>query len=334
MRRSLFVLLVATTACGGQQKPKDPPPPLPEPKVEEAKKPDAPAEPDAPKEPPVPQGPLELTLPSPKSTVKLVSAGKGAKKALKLTPKAGLKQQVEVALDFTGGQDGPAEVGGKKDEVAPTVLLAADIETKEVAANGQAKFQLTISGVDAKDMAGSKTSGAEFKGEIQSLTGATIAGSVGSDGTSSDLTLRVEKPDAKTQGAMELIKVTLLPFWPVLPTEAIAPGAKWTVTSTQKIADQLEVTKVVSYELVAQKGAAWTIKGTTKISGVDQDLQGAKIGSIGGGGTTEHVATEGALVPATKQKQTTDFTITAGDPTKPVLVKFHLEQTNALTPKS
>jgi hypothetical protein len=339
MRKSLAVLLVAA-ACGGKQTPKEPPPPLPEPKVEEAKKPDEPAQPEEPKEPPVPQGPIELTLPSPKTTVKLVSAGKGAKKPLKLTPRAGLKQQIEVALDFTGGQEAPPELGGKKDEVSPTVVLAADVETQEVGADGQAKFQLTISGVDAKDMAGSKMTGAEFKQEIQSLAGATIAGSVGADGASSDLTLRVEKPDAKTPGAMELIKVTLLPLWPVLPAEAVAPGAKWTVTSIQKIADQLEVTRVVSYELVGKKGTAWTIKGTTKISGTDQDVQGAKIGAIGGGGTTEHTVNDGTLVPSTKQTQKTEFTITAtappmkeGETPKSVNVKFHLDQTNALTLK-
>ena len=343
MRKTLLVFLIAA-ACGGKQTPKEPPPPLPEPKVEEeAKKPDPAPEPEE-KEPPVPQGPLEVTLAMPKPTVKLVSAGKGTKKAVKLSPKAGVKQQIELMLDFTGGQDGPVEVGGKKDEISPTVVLAGNVETKEVGADGLAKFNITIDGVDAKDMAGSKVPGAQFKADLASLSGATIAGSVGADGAMSDLTLRVDKPDAKTPMAMELIKATLLPFWPVLPAEAIGPGAKWTVTSSQKIADQLDITKVVTYELVAKKGTTYTIKGATKFSGADQMVGGgggpaAKIGSISGDGTLEHSVNEGALVPSTKQKQTNQFTITAtapaqdGMPEKTIVVKFHLDTANALTAK-
>lgn len=334
MRQRLFALVLAVAACGGKQKHVDTVPLPPEPKpTEEAKKPPEPEKPAEPAKPPVPTGPLELTLTAAKPTVKLVSPGKGKKVALKIVPKAGTKQQTEIALDFMGGQDGPPEAGGKQDQIAPTVVLAADVETKEVGTDGQSKFQMTISGVDAKDVAGAKVPADQFKQELTSLAGATINGSVGANGSTSDLTLRVEKPDAKSAEALALVKTVLLPMWPVLPDEAIAPGAKWTVTTTEKIADQLEVTKTVNYELVAKKGTAWTIKGTAKMTGTDQDLQGAKIGSIGGGGTTESTVNEGSLLPATKQKLATDFTITAGDPAKPVQVKFHIEQGNAVTVK-
>lgn len=334
MRQRLFAIVLVLAACGGKQKQVETVPLPPEPKEEAKKEPEPkPAEPE---KPAVPQGPLELKLEAAAPTVKLVNGGKGKKVALKVAPKAGAKQTVEVALDFQGGQDGPAEAGGKVDQIAPTVVLAADVETKEVAADGQSKFTMTVSSVDAKDVQGAKVPAAQFKAELLSLQGATIEGSVGPNGATSELTLKIEKPDAKSMEALALVKTVLLPMWPVLPNEPIAPGAKWTVTTTEKIADQLEVTKTVDYQLVSKKGTEWTIKGTAKMTGKDQDLQGAKIGGIGGAGTFDLVITEGVLLASSKQKLTTDFTITAGaneaNP-KGIQVKFHIEQQNALTLK-
>jgi hypothetical protein len=335
MRQRLFSLVLVLAACGGKQKHVDTVPLPPEPKQEEAKTEPEP-KPAEPEKPAAPQGPVELKLEAAKPTVKLVSAGKGTKTALKVAPKAGAKQTVEVALDFQGGQDGPPEAGGKQQQIAPTVVLAADVETKEVA-DGQSKFTLTISGVDAKDVTGAKVPADQFKAELTSLLGATIEGTVGANGATSDLTLKIEKPDPKSMEALALVKTVLLPMWPVLPDQPIAPGAKWTVTTTEKIADQLEVTKTIDYQLVSKKAGQWTIKGTAKVTGKDQELGGenqkAKISDIGGGGSFESVITEGTLVSKSTQKLATDFTISAGDPAKPVLVKFHIEQANALTLK-
>lgn len=341
MLRSLLPILVAVSvsACGGTSKPSTPPAPLPpEPAVAEQKPAEQP--PAEPAEPPVPPGPMEVTVPSADVQVKLVSAGKGKKAPLKLTPTAGATQATELALDFTGGQEAPAELGGKQDEVAPTVLIAANVETQEVDANGHTRFQMTVSGVDTKDKPGQKVSSQAFKEELGTLIGAKIEGTVGPNGAMGPLKLVIDKPDAKSEGALAFVRLSLMPLWPVLPNEAVGTGAKWKVTSTQKIADQLEVKKVVDYELVSKKGNAYTIKGTTKISGEEQTVQGAKLGSITGNGSTEVTLAQGALLPTTKQNMATNFTITVTPPpeapagSQPVEIKFHVEQANALTPKA
>jgi len=341
MLRSILPILVAVaTACGGSPKSTTPPPTLPpDHKTEEAANPVV-EEPKKPEPPPVPQGPIEITLSAPTVEVKLVNGGKGKKTALKLTPKAGVKQSTELTLDFMGGQDGPPETGGKKEEVAPTVVLGADVETQDVAADGLAKFQFTVTSVDVRDKPGQKVGSAEFKSELGSLVGATIGGSVAANGSASDLKLRIEKPDAKSGGALEFVKLSMMPLWPVLPTEPVAPGAKWTVTTKQKIADQLDITKVVSYELVAKKGTAWTIKGSTKITGEEQNVQGAKLGAIGGDGVTEVTINDGALLAAYKQNMATSFTITVTPPaeappgSKEIVNKFPFSQAKALSPTS
>jgi len=354
MRRILLALLVAAGCGGGSHKSTTPPPPLPDTKTETpapAPKPDAdkPAT-DAAKEPPAPTGPVEVTLKAPQSTVKLVAPGKGKRVALKLTPKAGDKAPVEIAMDFSGKTSAPPELGGTQEQIAPTVVLGGQLETKDVGADGATKFQVTVDNVDARDVTGSKTPAAEFKKNLQSLSGMTIGGEVKGNGSTSDLTLRVEKPDPASQEALGLIHLSLLPMWPVLPTEPVAPGAKWQVTTTQKLADQLDVTQTTDYELVSHKGAAWVIKGTTKITGTDQDItavdpktgqKGPKtvIGKIAGTGTTEATISDGSLTPAAAQKLQTSFEATVTAPGKDgkdqtIALKFELKQGNAVTLKS
>jgi hypothetical protein len=335
MRRSFFVIVLAVAACGGKQKSTTPPPPLPEPKAEAKPEPPKEEVAEAPKEPPVPQGPLAMTITAPKVTVKLINAGKGKKVALKHTSKAGDKQAVEIALDFAGKQVAAPEHGGTIDQIAPTVVLLADAEAKEVATDGATKFNLTISGVDARDKAGAVSTATDFKTELASLTGATIEGAVNANGQVSDLTLRVQKPDKYTIQVLGMVKLSLMPMWPVLPTEAIAPGAKWQVSATTKLADRLDVTHITDYELIAKKGKVWTIKGTTKVTGADQDVgDGAKMGGIAGTGSAEATVNEGTLVPTNKQSLKTDFTASGTDPqqNKTISIAFHLEQENAVTP--
>jgi hypothetical protein len=328
MRRLFCVFLAAAAACGGSKKSTDLPPTLPEPT---AAKPVEPPKETEPAEPPVPQGPVELTLPAPKVTVKLVAPGKGKRAPLKLAAKPGDKQSIELTLDFAGKQSFD---GNEQADVAPTVVLLADVEAKEVDADGATKFEMTISGIDARDVAGAKNTGAEFKEELKSLTGATLAGAVNANGSISDLVLRVETPDHKTLNAMELVGMSLMPMWPVLPKEAIAPGAKWQVTQTAKVAGRLDVTHTIDYQLVSKKGKAWAIKGSTKVSGTEQEIEQAKFGSIAGKGSTEATINEGSLLPTAKHSVQTDFTATVEpQPNQKVSLVFHLEQANGITPK-
>jgi hypothetical protein len=344
MRRILLGLLVVVGCGGGSHHSTTPPPPLPEAKAEPTPPPAPKPEETKPPEPPAPAEPVELTLAAPKVSVKLVKAGSGKKAALKLTPKAGDKARVEIAMDFAGKTTAPAELGGTQEQVAPTVVLGGELQTQDVGADGAAKFQVTVDNVDAKDAAGAKTPADEFKKNLTSLNGMTIGGTVNNNGSTSDLTLRIEKPDPASKEALSLIHLSLLPMWPVLPKEPVAPGAKWTVTTTQKLADQLDVTQTTDYELVSHKGNDWVIKGTTKITGADQDITAGggpstKVGKIMGTGTTEATVSEGTLTPASKQHLETSFEATVnvpaqGDhPAQTVSLKFELKQGNAITSK-
>ncbi|HMG54246.1 MAG TPA: DUF6263 family protein, partial [Kofleriaceae bacterium] len=124
------------------------------------------------------------------------------------------------------------------------------------------------------------------------------------------------------------IRLTL-PALPVLPKEALGVGARWQSTTNARLADQLDITQVTDYELIAHDGATWRIKGTTKITGKDQEVDHAKISSISGAGTSETTISDGALYPAHKALLETQFKASDADKS----TTFSLKVGGVVTPK-
>lgn len=332
MRRLLFAFLVVAAACGGKQKSTTPPPPLPEPKAE-AKPAEPPKEEPKEAEPPVPQGPIDVTVTAPTVNVKLVSAGKGKKAPLKLAAKPGTKQQVELALDFRGKSTGLG--APDQEDVFPTFVLSGEAEVKNVDKDGNAEYLLTVTGTDAREVTGQKFTSDQAKQVAGGLQGLTIAGTIKPNGSASDMKLHVEQPGAATAGALGFMTIAF-PALPVFPKEAVGVGAKWQVSSSTKIAEQLDVTQTTDYELVSRKGNTWTIKGTTKVSGADQMLGALKATKINGGGTVDATVINGSLYPTMKSNVQTGFTVSGTDPEtqKTVEGTLDLKHSAAITPKS
>jgi hypothetical protein len=336
-----LVLSIAVAACGGPKKPSSVPV-LPDEAKAEPAPPDKPADKPVektPPPPPAPTGPIEVTVPAPQMTVKLVSPGKGKRVALKFTPKVGSKQQVELALDFAEQQKAPAELGGDSVNALPTVVLVGDAEVKDVDKDGKATYQLTISSTDVRDA--QKQVPAQLleksRSVLATLTGLTIGGTIGANGTSSDVTLHVDKPAVETRSALDMIRLTL-PRWPMLPTEPVGIGAKWQVVTSLKVLDKVDVTQTTDYELVKHEASTWTIKGTTKVSGVDQELEGAKLSKIGGTGAVDVALVDGLLYATIKSEIATGFSasMTGPDATgaqQTVTLVVDLKQGAQITPK-
>ncbi|MGN6106426.1 MAG: hypothetical protein ACTHU0_15075 [Kofleriaceae bacterium] len=321
----VFAALLLQAACGGKSKPTQTAPLPEETKAAETTS-EKPAEPAEPAEPPAPTGPVELSVPAPDTKVKLVSKGKGKLAPLRYSGKAGGKQQVELAMDFSAKQSVGAQ---SQEQVIPTIVLAGEAETKAVEADGKAEYAFTVTGIDARDVPGSSLPAAEFKSKaLGSLTGLVIGGTLAPNGIGGETKLRIEKPDPMSASALELVHATL-PSWPVLPDQPVGVGAKWQATTATTLADKVVVTQVTDYELVSKKGATWTIKGKTKISGADQDISGGKITGISGTGTTEVTVTDGALLPSYKSTSETQFTASEKDAS----MQFVIKSGGALTAK-
>jgi hypothetical protein len=330
MTRAWSLFFVALLACGGSN-PQPATTPLPEPAPPDA------APPPPPPPPPEQPKPLDLPIAAPQTTLKLTKPGTGKKAVLKLALAAGAKQHVELSLDFSGKQTAPASLGGNSEDVAPTLVLPADIEIGDVGSDGSAKWKLTVASVDAKDRAGSKTTTDKFKDQMQGIVGLVISGSIGADGKLGEMAIHLDKAEKSALNAVALVKLSLMPMWPQLPTDAIGVGAKWTVTSPFKIADKLDTTETAEFELVSHKGNQWVINGKIKLTGnefkADEHTSFQKIGGIGSLAVT---LTDGAAVPQLTSTLASDFTavLQTGSGSADIQqAQFHLEQGFAVTPK-
>lgn len=321
MRRLPWILIV-TAACGGSPKPTqtaplpDDPTPATAPVADS--KPPAPAE----AKPVVPPAPVEVKIPAQQTTVKVVAGGKGKKAVVRYTGTPGAKQAIELAMDFTGKQDSEAQV-------VPTIVLVGEAATTAVDKDGNTAYTVTVTNMDARAVTGAQVSVDQFKIVLGTLAGLTIGGTLGATGVAGEVTLRIEKPHEHAAEALDLIRLTL-PTLPVLPKEAIGVGAKWQATTVAKLADQLEVMHVTDYELVAHKGTTWTIKGTTKVTGKDQDIASSKVSAITGSGTSEATIADGALYPTYKSSLETQFKASEQDKSTVFVIKVG----GAVTPKT
>jgi hypothetical protein len=333
MRKLLMLSLgCAIGACGHPAKPTTPPPPLVDPKPETADTAKPPDPKPEVKPPPKDPDPIDVPLAAAKTSYKLVNAGKGPKAVVKISGEKGLKQTLELALDFAGKQVAPAELGGTKEDVAPTLVLASDLEVTDADASG-AKFKVAFTGVDARDRPGAKDKDT-FKTELGVLSGTVLSGVVSPSGQLANLSLHVDKPSDKAMAALQLIRISMMPMWPVLPTEAIGVGARWTVTATYTIADSIEATQTTEMEVVSHKGKDWVVKGKTTVKGADQKVKDVQFEKIGGGGSFEATLTDGVFVPVSNTKLASDFTASLEGPDKkPAAVQFHLDQAIQVTPK-
>lgn len=309
--------------------PLPPDKPVPLPVAEAPKPPDPPVKPAEPERPPVPTGPVEVSLPANKLAVKLVSAGKGKRAPLRYAAKQGAKQEVQLALDWSQTQS----VEGKTPApiVMPTIVLNGQGETTQVA-DGVATNVLTIASTDVIGPDPKKTE--NFKSVLTSLAGMVITSTLAPGGSAGATTLRVDKPNEFTADSLQLLVLTL-PALPALPEEPVGVGAKWQATTAFRLAGKVEMTQVTDYEVTAHKGTSWSIKGTTKVMGVDQDVgDGTKITGIKGQGTTETTLVDGALYPTLKSTLETEFVAVDAESKLTIAQKTGASISPKITPKT
>ena len=344
---SLVVLAVAAVSCGGSPKPTTPPPQLPPETAATAATPpatpDKPAEPPAPTppekpaEPEPPPGPVDVTVPAPELQVKLVSPGKGHRAKLAYTAKAGDKQAIEIVLDIAEHQGAPPELGGDQDNAVPSIVLTGDAAVKAVDPKGKADYVITVTGTDVRDTGGKLPAAGleELKGALAGLQGMTISGSVGPDGTASDVKLHIDSAKAGTDKLVEPLLQIGLPMWPRLPTAAIGVGAKWQVAHTAKVLGKVDVTYTAEFSLAARTAKSATLTETITVSGADQALGDAKLSKIGGSGDGQVTLVPGQLFGELAQHVETKFDALVSGPdqngqTKSGTLSIDLKQARAI----
>ncbi len=241
--------------------------------------------------------PHDTVIEATTTTVKLLSPGKGKRLIAKIAPTQGAKTPVELRVDFKAVQD-------DHPQPFPTMILRGDAEAVTTDKDGT-QWKWTVANTDTHY--DGISANPQLETALRGIRGMTWSGSVAPNGSEGAITLHADAVDDGSAQLMDLLKLTSLPMWPVLPAEAIAPGAKWETTTKLKLVEQLDVTEVVDYELVAYKDKTWTIKGTVKLSGAEQTIEGAKFKDIDGSGTVEATLVDGALIPTQHSTLNTSF---------------------------
>jgi hypothetical protein len=273
-------------------------------------------EPTKPVEPPKPPPKVahDTALPATQSTVKLVSSGTGKRTKLAVVGTAGAKQVVDVAIDFGASQ------GSDLDQTLPAVVLHGDLQVGSADKEATA-YTLTVAQVDALDVPG-ETRPAGFEKIVGGLAGLVITGRVAANGTPGAVAMHHDAADPNAIGILEAVVAPgYLSPWPVLPAEAVGPGAKWRVTIPRKFRDKLVYEETTEYELVS----ATEIKGTVKLAGPEQDLDGAKVTAVGGSGSF-HCTLQNGFIGAAHADVKLGFTASAtqGGKTETVALQFRL----------
>lgn len=320
---SLLAALLLATACGGSSKSGNTIPDsqldpgagsgsgTAEPVVA------APAAPIPPPAPP-PLEPITVSIEASKATVKLVSAGKGAKSKLRLSPKAAAKETVDLAMEAVIEQ---APTGQAAQTVTmPTVVLTASGEVTAVDAEGAASYHAVIDAVDARDRPNQTLPAATVKERLGSLVGMSIDGSVGANGAAGATAYVIGKPQADTAGAVDSLKL-MLPTWSLLPAEAVGVGATWVVTQPVEW-NGIATTQTTTFKLVKRSATSAVISGETKVSGADQMLQDVAVSEITGSGLVDLTFEAGKLYP--KQKRTISTKVRLKQGTEDVTINMQV----------
>jgi hypothetical protein len=315
MKRFVLLTLVLV-ACGPKTKGPELAPLPPDDKVDATQQADPPKVEEPPARP-VPVGPLDLKIESRKVTAKLLKPGTGKRMPLKVAAKQGATQPVELAFDFSVTQSlaGSTDPNDTQVDLVPTVVLSGKAEAKTAAADGS-EFRITVDKTDALETKDSKVPMDKFREVLTSTVGLTIDGKVAANGAVGEIAMHLDKQGEASAQVLDLVRLTLSP-WPTLPAEPLGVGGKWQTTSSYKLADRLDVTAVTEFEVVSFKAGVWTIKGTTKMSGADQMMQGGKITKIAGTGTHELTFTDGQLFPTYKSRVETTFSASEAEPKAP-----------------
>jgi hypothetical protein len=242
--------------------------------------------PPAPPQPP-PKQAHDTVITADVPTVKLLSPGSGPRRKLTIASTAGAKQAIDLTIDVGVKQ-------ATQDQTLPAVLLHGDVDIP-TADKGSAAYKVTVSRVEAKDVTG-ETRPPQFETVIGGLVSLAITGTVNANGSVGDLTMHHDAADPQTMGLMEQVLAPgLLSPWPVLPADAVGTGAKWEVTTPRKLRDKLTYTETTDYELVAVTAKGFEVRSSTKLTGGEQDVDGAHITGITGAGASSFASATGVF---------------------------------------
>jgi hypothetical protein len=229
-------------------------------------------------------------------TVKLLEAGAEPRTALRLHPKAGDKQTLQMTMKMAMDvKMGETQTPSTK---LPPMLLTMEATVKDVSPDGDISYETAITEATVGDEPGVMPMVAEaMKKAMTGMKGIGGTGITTSRGINKKTEMKVPADiDPQMKQVMDQMKETFANISSPLPEEAVGAGAKWEVRQPIK-SQGMTLNQTATYELVSLEGERLTTKATIAQSAANQKIQSA--------------AMAGAKVDVTKLtgKSTADTTI-------------------------
>ncbi|HTL55919.1 MAG TPA: DUF6263 family protein [Candidatus Limnocylindrales bacterium] len=239
------------------------------------------------------------------SEIKLLEAGNEPRKVLRLHPKPGDKQVVQMTLKMGMGM----KIGEMENPAVklPGMTMTLSSNVKSVSEQGDVTTELTMTDADITDEPGvmpqvvdaMKASAAKMKG----LSGTAVTSE---RGVNKGIQIKTpQDADPQLRQVMDQMKDSLSNLGTPLPEEAVGSGAKWEAKIPLKSQGMI-IDQVTTYDLASMEGEALTTRVTISQTAAQQKIEsptmpGLKIDltSMTGSGNGQLQLNLGQLLPTT-----------------------------------
>ena len=204
--------------------------------------------------------------------VKLLEPGAEPRKVLRLHPKSGDKQALELSMNPTM----EAKVGEMANPPMkmPGMKVVLELTVKDVSSEGDIGYQTVFTDAAAADGAGADPQMAQaINSALGNLKGLAGVGTVSSRGFDKGTQFKAPADANPAMGqAFEQLKEIFANLAIPLPQEAIGPGAKWEARSQVK-SQGITLQQTATYQLASIDGERAAIKSTTTQHAANQKIQ-------------------------------------------------------------
>lgn len=203
--------------------------------------------------------------------IKLLDAGAEPRAVLRLHPKVGAKQTLNILLKM-GMDIKMAEMQSPAVKM-PRMSITMDFTVKDVSPDGDITYDMLTTGTSvADDPEATPMIAAAMKTSLDGLKGVSGTGRMSNHGLTKTMEMKFQ-PGASPQARQmaDNMKESMYGSSMLLPDEAVGPGAKWEVKQ-KRVSQGLTIDETATYELVSAENDRVTAKSTTVQHAANQKI--------------------------------------------------------------
>jgi hypothetical protein len=214
----------------------------------------------------------KAVTPAPGPQVKLLQAGAKPRKKLRLHPKPGDKQTVDMTLKIT--MDIQAGEMPSQPMKMPPMKMTTEVTVKSVSHDGSITYEMVMTDASVADDPDAMPQVVEaMKSSLTGLKGLSGTGVMSNRGLNNGIEMKVPPgADPQLRQALEQAKDAISRMAAPLPEEAVGPGAIWEFKEPIK-SQGMTMDQTVTYQLLSRQGERLATKSTIVQSASNQKIQ-------------------------------------------------------------